>query len=88
MLKNLKFLTFLMNLKYLKQAFGDRIIVSIMNQYTPVGEGLPAPLQKPLEKSAYRTVVEYARSLGFRYAYIQEGETAKESFIPPFGNEL
>lgn len=78
----------MMNLKYLKQAFGDRIIVSIMNQYTPVGEGLPAPLQKPLEKSAYRTVVEYARSLGFRYAYIQEGETAKESFIPPFGNEL
>lgn len=78
----------MMNLKYLKETFGDRIIVSIMNQYTPVGDALPAPLRNPLDPTAYRTVVEYARRLGFRYAYIQEGETAKESFIPPFGNEL
>ncbi|MBQ3085579.1 MAG: radical SAM protein [Clostridia bacterium] len=74
----------MMNLKWLKEQFGDRIILSLMNQYTPVGEGLPAALQKPLEAAAYQTVVDYARTLNFKTTYIQEGETAKESFIPPF----
>lgn len=74
----------MMNLKWLKERFGDRIILSLMNQYTPVGEGLPAELQKPLEAAAYQTVVDYARTLNFKTTYIQEGETAKESFIPPF----
>ena len=74
----------MMNLKYLKETFGDQVIVSIMNQYTPIGDDLPPQLQQPLENSAYRTVVDFARSLNFNHAYIQEGETAKESFIPPF----
>lgn len=77
----------MMNLKYLKERFGDNVIVSIMNQYTPVGKNLPKELRQPLEKSAYQTVVDYARKLNFKYAYIQEGETAKESFIPPFRKE-
>lgn len=77
----------MMNLKYLKERFGDKVIVSIMNQYTPVGENLPKELRQPLEKSAYQTVVDYARKLNFKHAYIQEGETAKESFIPPFRKE-
>lgn len=74
----------MMNLKYLKDAFGDQIIISIMNQYTPMGEDLPEELRHPLPPAAYQTVVNYARALNFKYAYIQEGETAKESFIPPF----
>ncbi len=77
----------MMNLKYLKERFGDKIIVSIMNQYTPVGKDLPEELRQPLEKAAYQTVVDYARKLNFKYAYIQDGETAKESFIPPFRKE-
>ncbi|MBR2012971.1 MAG: radical SAM protein [Clostridia bacterium] len=77
----------MMNLKYLRERFGDKIIVSIMNQYTPMGEDLPEELRQPLEKAAYQTVVDYARDLDFKYAYIQEGETAKESFIPPFRKE-
>ncbi len=78
----------MMNLKYLREQYGDRIIVSLMNQYTPVGEHLPPELQQSLPAAAYQTVVDYARSLGFRNAYIQEGETAKESFIPPFLEEV
>ncbi len=76
----------MMNLKYLKERFGDTVGVSIMNQYTPVGAHLPPELQQPLAAAAYQTVVDYARALNFKYAYIQEGETAKESFIPPFEN--
>ncbi len=74
----------MMNLKFLKEQFGDQIIASIMNQYTPMGDHLPEQLRHPLEPAAYQTVVDYARKLDFKYAYIQEGETAKESFIPPF----
>lgn len=74
----------MMNLKYLREQYGDTVIISLMNQYTPVGEHLPPELQAPLPVAAYQTVVEYARSLGFQNVYIQEGETAKESFIPPF----
>lgn len=78
----------MMNLKWLKEQFGDAIIVSIMNQYTPVGENLPKELASPLPERAYATVVNYAKALNFKYAYIQEGETAKESFIPPFEEEF
>lgn len=78
----------MMNLKWLKETFGDLVIASIMNQYTPVGEDLPKELAAPLPKAAYQTVVDYARNLKFKYAYIQEGETAKESFIPDFEEEL
>ena len=74
----------MMNLTYLKETFGDRIILSLMNQYTPVGEDLPQELRAPLPPSAYQTVVDHARKLGFQYAYMQEGKTAKESFIPDF----
>lgn len=74
----------MMNLRYLKETFGDGIIISLMNQYTPMGEDLPPELRQPLAEAAYQTVVDYARSLHFKYAYIQEGGTAEESFIPPF----
>ncbi len=76
------------NLKYLWDTFGERVLVSIMNQYTPVGKDLPPELQKPLPRSSYRTVVNYARKLGFQKAFIQGDETAKESFIPDFEGEL
>lgn len=74
----------MMNLRWLKETLGDRVIVSIMNQYTPVGDGLPEELAAPLPPAAYQTVLDYARSLNFKFAYMQEGETAKESFIPDF----
>ena len=76
----------MMNLAFLKETFGDRIILSLMNQYTPVGDHLPQELLAPLPPASYQTVVDYAHKLGFKYAYMQEGETAKESFIPPFDN--
>ncbi len=32
----------------------------------------------------YERVVNYALDLGIQNAFIQEGDVAKESFIPPF----
>ena len=41
-------------------------------------------LNRRLTKREYDKVIDAAVSMGIENGYIQEGETAKESFIPPF----
>ena len=38
-------------------------------------------------KREYEKVVDYALSIGIEQAFIQEGKTAEESFIPAFDGE-
>ena len=40
-----------------------------------------------MTKREYEAVIEYILSLGMENVFIQEGETAKESFIPEFDGE-
>lgn len=72
---------------YLYQTYGDRIYMSLMNQYTPLEsldrEHYPE-LNKRVTEKAYDWLVDYALSIGVEQAFIQEGDTAEESFIPPF----
>ena len=71
--------------KYLA-TFGDRIYISLMNQYTPmagIGEHFPE-LATPIRDKDYRRLVAYAARLGITRAYVQEGGTVSESFIPSF----
>ena len=75
-------------LSYLHETYGDSIYISIMNQYTPVRNFSEYPeLNRKVTKREYERVLDYACSLGIRNAFIQEGETASESFIPPFDCE-
>ena len=73
--------------KYLHETYGNRIYMSLMSQYTPL-ESLDAvkypELNRKVPEYAYEKLVDYAISLGVIQAFIQEGDTAKESFIPPF----
>ena len=73
--------------RYLYHRYGNRIYISLMNQYTPM-ESLDVKTYPELgvrvSERAYRQLVDYALELGVEQAFIQEGETAKESFIPPF----
>ena len=72
-------------LEYLWNTFGDRIYISIMNQYTPMEQIKNHPLlSRKVTKREYQKVIDYALSLGWENGFIQEGETAKESFIPGF----
>ena len=72
-------------LEYLWKTYGNRIFVSIMNQYTPTEQIKNHPLlSRKVTKREYAKVVDYALSLGWENAFIQEGATAKESFIPDF----
>jgi len=73
-------------LRYLCETYGRKIWISIMNQYTPMtGIGVKYPeLARRVTKREYEKVVNYAIGIGIENAYIQEGPTAKESFIPSF----
>jgi putative pyruvate formate lyase activating enzyme len=69
-------------IRYLFETYGDSIYLSIMNQFTP-NVGCPE-LSRPLTEKEYDEVVDYALSLGVTGAFIQEGGTVSESFIPEF----
>ena len=72
-------------LKYLYDTYKDNIYISIMNQYTPVRKiDKYEELNRTLGEEEYNSVVNYACDLGITKAFIQEGETCKESFIPDF----
>ena len=65
--------------------YGNRIYISIMNQYTPHGEVENFPeLNRTVTEQEYKEVVEFAVELGVEQGFVQEGDTAKESFIPEF----
>ena len=77
-------------IEYLYNTYKDNIYISIMNQYTPVNtpriESYPK-LQRTITKREYEKVIDFALELGVKNAFIQEGETCKESFIPKFDGE-
>lgn len=75
-------------IKYVYETYKDKVFISLMNQYTPFerlkGREDCKELCRKVTKREYDTVVDYMLSLGVRNAFIQEGDTAKESFIPEF----
>ena len=78
-------------IRYVYETYGDRVYLSLMNQYTPFERLKENPdyreLCRKVTRREYESVIDYALSLGVRNAYIQEGDVAKESFIPAFDYE-
>ena len=73
--------------RYLCKKYGDTIWISLMNQYTPLNslDAKKYPeLARIVSEEEYNEVVDYAIAQGVENGFIQEGETAKESFIPEF----
>lgn len=75
-------------LKYLYDNYGNKIFISIMNQYTPVRECKYQELNEKVDNSVYDDVIDYAWDIGIRNAFIQEEGTQSESFIPDFDIDL
>ncbi len=72
-------------IKYLYDTYKDDIFISIMSQYTPPAKPADDPvLGRRVTPREYERVVDYAIGLGVENAFIQEGDTAGESFIPDF----
>lgn len=75
-------------ISYLYQTYGNTIYISIMNQYTPLPHVASYPeLNRKITQTEYDDVVDFALALGVEYGFIQEGDTAEESFIPEFDGE-
>lgn len=79
-------------IKYLYDTYGDDIYMSIMSQYTPMPELMPGgrlnksypELGRCITQEEYDDVIDYAIDIGVENAFIQEGDVAKDSFIPDF----
>lgn len=70
---------------YLYDTYKDDIYISIMNQYTPLEHVKEyKELYRKVTHKEYDEVVDYAIDIGVTNGFIQEGDTAKESFIPDF----
>ena len=59
--------------------------LSLMAQYFPPREGLPAPLDRTLTAEEYAVVTERAAELGFTEGWVQE-LAAKDNYRPDFTN--
>ena len=62
---------------------GNTVLYSLMRQYTPQ-PGMAPPLDRRVTDREYSSFVDHALSLGITRGYIQEAESAAESFIPAF----
>lgn len=75
-------------IRFLYETWGNQIYISIMNQYTPCNDLPNYPeLQRKVTEEEYEELIDYAIDLGVEQGFIQEGETAEESFIPAFDYE-
>ncbi len=75
-------------ISYLQETYGDRIMISVMNQYTPMPQAKDLEqLGRRVTKREYEKVVDHALEIGVTNGYIQEGAAASESFIPEFDGE-
>ena len=81
-------------LRYLHETYGDRIFISIMNQYTPMPQVFDGKrgektisdpnLCRRLTEEEYDALVDYAIDLGIQNGFIQESGTVSPSYIPVF----
>ncbi len=69
-------------IKYIYDTYKDNVIISIMNQYTPVKQYKYEELNNKIKETDYNEIINYAYDLGIRNAYVQEGGTVDTSFIP------
>ena len=73
-------------LRYLAEHFGDRILVSLMRQYTPFGMEAYPELDRKITDSEYEDAVHLFSDLGLA-GFLQDGESISESFIPAFDGQ-
>ena len=70
-------------LDFLRGVLPEQAPVSVMRQYTPMGEieGFPE-LNRRVTDREYERVLDYAAALGFRNIYAQDKTSAEKVFIP------
>lgn len=75
-------------INYMHKVYGDNVYFSLMSQYTPVRSiEKYKKLNNTLERRAYDAAVTLCERLDMTNVFVQDGEAAKESFIPEFNGK-
>lgn len=75
-------------IKKLYEKYGESVCYSIMSQFTPTENTKNiSPLNRKLSQREYDEIIDFCIELGMENAFIQDGESAQESFIPEFNGE-
>lgn len=74
-------------LKYLYDTYRDHVYISMMSQFTPIALKDYPEINRTVTRREYERLVDYALEIGITNAFIQEGDVAKDSFIPAFDCE-
>ena len=74
-------------LKYLYDTYHDHVYISMMSQFTLIALKDYPEINRTVTKREYERLVNYALEIGITNAFIQEGDVAKDSFIPAFDCE-
>ena len=72
-------------LDWLWTTFGNKIMLSLMGQYTPMYRAAEVKgMNRTLTTFEYESVVNHALDLGITRCYVQERGAASEEFVPKF----
>ena len=74
-------------LKYLYDTYHNSIYISMMSQFTPIALKDYPEINRTVTRREYERLIDYAIKIGITNAFIQEGDVAKDSFIPAFDCE-
>lgn len=75
-------------IKYVFDKYSSNVIISIMNQYTPVVQNDKFPeLNFKTSRREYQKLLDFASELKITNAYIQDSESSSESYVPLFGKD-
>lgn len=74
-------------INYLYNEYGDRIWLSVMNQYTPQSNYCEPPLNRCLKKIEYTRIVALLKRLKVTNCFIQEGDASGNIYVPKFEGE-
>ena len=69
---------------WVSSEFGDKVVFSLMSQFTPNKNCTFPELQKTVSEEEYNKAVDYMYLCGMENAYVQDFSSAKKEYTPPF----
>ena len=69
---------------WVSSEFDDKVIFSLMSQFTPNKNCSISELQKTVSEEEYNKAVDYMYLCGMENAYVQDFSSAKKEYTPPF----
>ena len=69
---------------WVSDEFGDKVIFSLMSQFTPNENCTLPELQQIITQEEYNKAVDYMYLCGIENAYVQDFSSAKKEYTPPF----